>query len=940
MESGHVFSPLDEDSIHVSDSTGSGVRILVGRGEELAAIRARAALAAAGRPGVVWIEGDAGAGKTALLRAAIKVLSADFQVQWAEADEMASDFPFAVLAQLGVAHPEAIFPAGLELVERWGSLQGAGPVVVAVEDLHWADLESRGSLLSAVRRLGQDRVLILVASRLEPVVADGWERERLNPERCLRIRVGPLSVEDVAEMARREGIELSSAAAERLFSHTGGHALYVRTLLAELTPAQLTAREGPLPAPRSFAATVTARLAELPPPARELAVALAVLNRRSTLPVAARVAGIDEPARALDDLAGMEFVRTVLDNGQALIEFAHPLYRAAVYDNLRPSRRQDLHRQAAEVSSGVTALAHRVVAADGFDDALADELDGAARTEVGQRRPALGGQLTLWASQLSADPHQTQTRLLRAGRIFLEGGQLPRVESLRDRIAECDPSPLRSYLIGRLAFELGDLSAAEEGLAEAAAWAGRQMPGWETEAHREATAAALARLALLHGVLLRPAQAVEAAAAALALHPKDPDIERTATIGAASVAAVIDGPVAVIEQLSRRLPLDATAVAPADVGLLVARGVLRSQASQLDGSEADLRGAIGLAARHPWDLTSRATAHSYLGQTLFHAGAWDETLVQARVALSLTRDDPQPWVEAGAHAAIAWVLACRGSWDQATAHLEAVDSIAARNPRWIGSILISRGVLALAKADPAGVVQQLGPLAGIGLDAATTARSARSRRSGLGISWWPWLISALIDTGRTSEATEQLEELTEVAAERRLDFKARIAGLRAALNAAGGDRTGALARYRDAVELSNADNPALDQALLRSSYGRLLAATGDRRTAVAELNAAAELFTRLGATPFSQRLDRELRSVGLPGRSNSSDEPLGLTEREEDVAALVAKGLTNAEVAAQLYVSGHTVDYHLRHIYTKLGIRSRRELRQRRGHYSHTPLRE
>ena len=118
---------------------------LVGRRPELAAIAAAAKASADYQPSVLWIEGDAGLGKTSLLRHALRNLPEDFTVVTAEADEFASDVSFNLVEQLGVRQASAVFPAGLELLEYLGRLQSAGPVAVAVEDLHWADPESRGA---------------------------------------------------------------------------------------------------------------------------------------------------------------------------------------------------------------------------------------------------------------------------------------------------------------------------------------------------------------------------------------------------------------------------------------------------------------------------------------------------------------------------------------------------------------------------------------------------------------------------------------------------------------------------------------------------------------------------------------------------------------------------------------------------------------------------
>jgi predicted ATPase len=352
----------------------------VGRADELAAIAARASDAAAGRPWVVWVEGAPGAGKTALVRAAVAALPPGFAVLRAEASELAADIPFELVSQLGEITATAPFPAAIELLSLWAAANGAGPVAVVVEDLHWADPDSRLALLTAVRRLREDPVLVLITSRPAAGDGDGWDRLRADPDRCLQIVVRPLSEAEVSELAARSGVPLTTTAAARLCRHTGGNALYVRTLLVELPPAALAATEGRLPAPRSLASTTLARMAGLSPDARLLGAALAVLNRPASLQLLGPVAGVSGTAQAADELLGTGFVSWD-GHGPGLLEFGHPLYRSAIYADMAPSLRQELHRRAAGVTSGVAALGHRVAAADSADDGLAAELEAAAQAE-------------------------------------------------------------------------------------------------------------------------------------------------------------------------------------------------------------------------------------------------------------------------------------------------------------------------------------------------------------------------------------------------------------------------------------------------------------------------------------------------------------------------------------------------------------------------------
>ncbi len=487
---------------------------LVGRATELAAISMAAKSAADYRPSVVWVEGGAGWGKTSLLRHALQNLPPGFTVVTAEADEFASDVSFNLLEQLGVRQARAVFPAGLELLEYLGRLQSAGPVAVAVEDLHWADAESRSALLVAARRLGQDRVLMVVTSRPEPVPNDGWERFRFDASRCLAVPMTPLTLAEVSEMARASGVSLSTAAAERLYRHTGGHPLYARTLLSEFSPAQLANSDGDLPVPRSLASATVARLAELPQGARSLAAALAVLNHGAPLQVVARVGRVAEPSRALDSLISTGFVTWQASNAQGLLDFSHPIYRAAVYSDLAPSRRQELHRAAAEVT-GAQALAHRVAAADTADDVLADEVEAIAAIEARDHHFGTAAAHLLSASQLSTAPEKAEARLLRAARLLLAAGQTAQVNALRPRLEECPPGPDRSLVLGMVAWDQGEPVLAEKLLTEAAGLGSSMQISAGYVAATAAAADALAQLSVVYVAQVKSREAVEAAAAAL-----------------------------------------------------------------------------------------------------------------------------------------------------------------------------------------------------------------------------------------------------------------------------------------------------------------------------------------------------------------------------------------------------------------------------------------
>ena len=193
------------------------------------------------------------------------------------------------------------------------------------------------------------------------------------------------------------------------------------------------------------------------------------------------------------------------------------------------------------------------------------------------------------------------------------------------------------------------------------------------------------------------------------------------------------------------------------------------------------------------------------------------------------------------------------------------------------------------------------------------------------IAWWPILIEGLIEAGETGDATAELDRLARHVDDTGMAIGGQLAGLRARLAAAKGDPDDAARLFDIALRTIRPDDGVIDRGLLRHRYGRLLHARGNRRDAIDHLRAAHELFGGVGAEPYRQAVADDLASCGI--RTAAKQSPLDLTEREQDVVALVRKGMTNKEIAAEMYVSEKAVEYHLRNVYGKLGISSRRELR-------------
>jgi ATP/maltotriose-dependent transcriptional regulator MalT len=237
------------------------------------------------------------------------------------------------------------------------------------------------------------------------------------------------------------------------------------------------------------------------------------------------------------------------------------------------------------------------------------------------------------------------------------------------------------------------------------------------------------------------------------------------------------------------------------------------------------------------------------------------------------------------------------------------------NVEGLGTAYLAAGALARSRNDPEGVIEHLAVL-------------TSSPPMLAALQFWPWFIEALIDTEQLDRAGVEIERLEEAAAARRLEFRAQVMALRARLSAASGQSHEASAMFRDALKHLGPNDPFLDRALVHQSYGRLLQAREDQSGAIDQLQAARKMLASVGAAPFVAGVDRDLSAAGLPAATAApAKSALGLTDRERDVATLVAQGMSNPEVAAELYVSRKAVEYHLHNIYGKLGIASRRELR-------------
>src|SRR5450755_4778001 len=363
----------------------------VGRERELTTLERHAFEARHGEPRVVFVEGRAGVGKSALLARFLRTLP-DANVVRASGAESEQSLPYGLIGQLiasadlasrdaplATADPLVV---GADLAVLLSQAHATGRLVVlAVDDLHWADPGSAAALLFAMRRMHGEAFLGVLSARPAELalLGDGWERFANGDHRASRLRLGGLTIEEVQSLARatRAGF-LSRRAASRLVGHTEGNPGYCRAVIEESDPGTWDGPGDALPVPRQLAGAILARLAALTPAARGLADAAAVLGRSGSLSTAAMLACLPDPLPALGELIATGLVEEQIRGSGNRILFADPLTHHVIQDDMEPVRRRLLHQQAAALASTYDALGHRVAAATGHDAALAADLEAAA----------------------------------------------------------------------------------------------------------------------------------------------------------------------------------------------------------------------------------------------------------------------------------------------------------------------------------------------------------------------------------------------------------------------------------------------------------------------------------------------------------------------------------------------------------------------------------
>jgi DNA-binding CsgD family transcriptional regulator len=899
--------------------------VLRGRESECAVLDRQLQSCRAGRSAVLVLRGEAGVGKTALLEHVAEQASGCGVVR-AAGVQSEMELPFAGLHQLcspmldgldGLPGPQRDalrvafglrdggapdhFLVALAALSLLADAAETCPLICLVDDAQWLDRASTQVLAFVARRLLAESIAMVFAIR-EPTDADDFAGL---PE--IVIEGIP---DEAARMVLTSGIQglLDERILDRIIAETRGNPLALLELPRGLTAAELAGGFG-LPEPGLLSHRIEESflrwLSPLPRESRLLAL-LAAAEPLGDVPLlwgAAAKLGIGPDAVAPVEGAG------VLELG-ARVRFRHPLARSAVYRAATVVDRRAVHGALAEATDADAdpdrRAWHRAHAAAGLDEEVADELERSAGRAQGRGGVAAAAAFLERAAELTPDPGRRGARALAAAQAKLEAGAPTAAEAL---LAAAELTPLDELQRARLqrlraqiAFALRRGSDAAPLLLAAA----KRLAPLDPELARETCLEALAA-AMFAGPLGRGEDVLQVARSASAARPTPSAADLLleglgtwATRGYPAAVPVVREALAAFRRQDGPEEQD-------DRWLWVACRVAADLWDHETWAELATRGVR--RARETGRLGVLPLAASYLAGVHLHAGEYDaaSALMDEASAITLATGTA-PLIQT-----LPMVAAYRG--EEA-----AVRELTGTNRR--ASTDRGQGT-ALSMIDCAGAVL----LNGLGhYEDAFDAAERACAHDGLSL-YAPSLVElveAAARAGHPQVAAATLARLAERTQASGTDWGLGLEARSRALLSSG---PAAALLYEEAIERLGRVRVVPHLARAQLLYGEWLRREHRRLDARKQLRSAHEAFSRIGAEAFADRARGELLATGETARRRTVDTRDALTPQEGRIARLASERRTNPEIGAELFISPRTVEYHLRKVFLKLDISSRRELR-------------
>jgi DNA-binding CsgD family transcriptional regulator len=834
-------------------------------------------------------------------------------------DEVALGLPAPQLKALRVAllldeadgAPPDERAVGAALRSVLSEVARCGPTLLAIDDVQWLDGASARALAFALRRVREAPLGILLAQRSPPDAEPPLGLGRAGVE-VEQVAIGALDAEAMHDVVvRSRGTSLPRAMLRRVHEVSGGNPFFAIELARSLEADRDWERGALLPIPTSLRELVRSRLAAV-----------------SGADVLALVAALPQPTAAMvRGLAGSGAdagIETAVDAGILRREgdrlrFTHPLLASAAYAAMSPPQRRALHGRLAEATEDPLERGHHLAhATEVADGGVAAELDDAVSAALQRGALQTAADLGAHARRLTPenDSGEARRRAVNEAECRHLLGQPARARAILDEeLGRCPPGAARApllYELGRVELWGVDWHGSGEHLRAALG----EMHESD-HALRAQTELQLAQMFLLIGDEPRSIaeHASRAAASAQAVGNDAVLAEALALRGRAEAQLGMDA-TAVID---RALALESTTVALSTIDQPSDNlAEVRDWHDDLGGALTTLRRVVRDAEQRGEDASVAWT----LGRTamlLCALGEPDAALRDAERAYEFTAESQRPENEAVMLGVIASIEAYRG--DDARARLAGARALEVTRTSGIGRpdrlVRSALGMLELSLGDVQAAHRQLEPLV------------ARTRAAAIGepgaMRFVTDDVEALIGIGDLESAGELLGWYEGCA--QRLDRQSALASsarCRGLLASGRGDAEAAWALLADSIERGGDVALPLDRARTMMALGVVERRLQRKRAARETLEEAHSAFEGIGARLWAQRVRDELQRIG--GRRTEGGE---LTASERRVAELVSQGLSNREVASALFVSAKTVEFHLRNIFRKLGVRSRTELARR-----------
>ncbi|MEU8124330.1 AAA family ATPase [Spirillospora sp. NPDC049024] len=914
--------------------TPSGGAQLLDRQRERAELNGLLGDVRSGRGRALVLRGEAGVGKSALLRHATGQ-AADMRVVRAVGAESEMELAFAGLHLLVAPLLDRIEklpgPQRDALAVAFGLRQGTAPdrfmvglavltllaeaaeeraLLCVIDDAQWLDQASAQVLAFVARRLLAEPVGLIFAAR-EP----GRQFHGL-----VDLEVRGLPKQEAQALLRSVvRFPLDDQIRDRILAETNGNPLALLELPRGLSPAQLAGGFGMVEAqavPARVEEGFRRRLAELPAETRSLMLVAAAEPTGDPALIWRAAGHLGVPASAVEPAQA----DGLLEIG-AWARFRHPLVRSAVYSAAPPSERRAAHgalAMATDPASDPDRRAwHRAHAALESDESVAGELERLADRAQARGGIAAAAAFLRRATELTPDPARRGARALAAAQASFEAGA---PDMALELLGSAEMGPLTEVQSGRVARLRAQIVFARKRggealrpLLDAAGQLSRVDAGQAREAYVEAIGSAVFAGRLGEPDLLRTVAetARTAPAGPLPARPIDALLDGLVARfaeGYAPAAPRLKDALLAFRREARRDPDDN--MRRLGLTYLVAADMWDDQALH-DLAEYAVQAAREIGALHflPQALTYRATVHIYAGQ--FDAAA---TLVEESDAI----------LKVTGHAHFGFAANLLMSWRGGAEAPARFDAAVERTVTWGEGRAISGGHFGSAL-----VYNALGRYQ----DALARAEKA-CEHDDLGLTGFALmeLVEAAAYGNAPEAATTALRQLEERTTAAGTDWALGVLARSKAL-LSDGDAADLL--YREAIEHLQRSRAAAYLARTHLVYGEWLRRENRRLDAREHLRTAHEMLQDFGAQGFADRARRELLATGETVRKRTAGTPDGLTPQEGQIARLARKGLSNPEIGAQLFLSPRTVEYHLSKVFTKLAITSRRQLAQALPDHGH-----